>query len=67
MNTASNMVQVFGKDADFMKEFEEARKERNHLFDSINKSEKNWVPRAQEYIELWKANNRVFEILYFLR
>lgn len=67
MNANGNMIQVFGKDADFMKEFDEARKERNHLFDSINKSEKNGIPKAQEYIDLWKANSRVFEILYFLR
>jgi len=67
MTTVENMSQVFGKDKEFLQEFEEARKERNALFDSINKSEKHWVPKAQEYIELWKANNRVFEILYFLR
>ncbi len=61
------MIQAMGSNKEFMNEFESARKERNKLFDSINKNEQHNATRAQDYVNLGKANNRVFEILYFFR
>ena len=46
------MIQAMGSDKEFMNEFENARQERNRLFDSINKNEKNNATRAQDYVNL---------------
>lgn len=61
------MIEAMKGNADFMQEYQSARKERNGIFDRINKSEKSSVPKAQDYIDLGKANQRVFEVLYYLR
>lgn len=51
----------------YKEEFDQARKERNSLFDSVNKNEKASRTKPQDYVDLVKANTRVYETLYFLR
>ena len=50
--TMETMIQAKGSDKEFMNEFESARKERNRLFDSINKNEQHNATRAQDYVNL---------------
>lgn len=46
------MIQARKGDSEFMQEYNNARKERNSLFDRVNKNETSSIPNPRDYIEL---------------